>query len=44
MNLFDNFLKYKKNIALIDENNRKIDYQSLSSLIEKLTTHIKRDV
>ena len=42
MNLFDNFLKYKKNIALIDENNRKIDYQSLSSLIEKLTTHIKK--
>ena len=42
MNLFNNFFKHKKNTALIDENNKKIDYQTLLTLIEKLTTCIKK--
>tara|TARA_Y100000994_G_scaffold233610_1_gene221808 strand:- start:42 stop:1451 length:1410 start_codon:yes stop_codon:yes gene_type:complete len=42
MNLFNNFSKYKNNIALVNENNEIINYHSLSLFIEKFITNIKK--
>ena len=42
MNLFNNFSKYKNNIAVINENNEAINYHSLSLFIEKFIANIKK--
>ena len=42
MNLFNNFSKYKNNIALVNENNEIINYHTLSLFIEKFITNIKK--
>ena len=42
MKLFQNFRNYQKNIALTNRSNKKITYQDLNSICEKIKKNLKK--